>query len=290
MIMASGSATKQQSAMVIAVCSGKGGVGKSTLAIFVASRLAATGRSTLLIDADFGIGDIATMTNQTPLVGFEQILAGEARLEEAVLRFGPRLSIIGTLPGAHFDAAQINEQGLTNCQQIDSHYDVIVLDTPSTIDPLNLNLIAGSDFALSVITSRIPAIADSYVQLKSITQTGGKAATGFVVNQVESEVEGNQTIAKYGELVDRFLGRSIPALGIVETDPRITKATESQSLLELTRQPGGFGSKAEKMIKTLIEKHMSLSPGGCSIWEHLATTILLKKEVSFDDTRVLTGV
>ncbi len=288
--MANGSTTKQHRAMVIAVCSGKGGVGKSTLAIFVASRLATAGKSTLLIDADFGIGDVATMTNQTPLVGFEQILAGEAKLEDAVLRFGPRLSIIGTLPGTHFEAALINEQGLANCRQFDSHYDTIVLDTPSTIDPLNLNLIAGSDLALSIITSRIPAIADSYVQLKRITQTGGKVATGFVVNQVESEVEGNQTIAKFGELVSRFLGHSIPALGVVETDPRIAKATESQSLLELTRQPGGFGREAEKMIRTLLEKHMSLPLGGCAIWEHLATTILLKKEVGFDDTRVLVGV
>jgi flagellar biosynthesis protein FlhG len=288
--MANGPTTKQHRAMVIAVCSGKGGVGKSTLAIFVASRLASAGKSTLLIDADFGIGDVATMTNQTPLVGFEQILAGEAKLEDAVLRFGPRLSIIGTLPGTHFEAALINEQGLANCRQIDSHYDIIVLDTPSTIDPLNLNLIAGSDLALSIITSRIPAIADSYVQLKRITQAGGKVATGFVVNQVESEAEGNQTIAKFGELVDRFLGHSIPALGIVEIDPRITKATESQSLLELTRQPGGFGRKAEKMIKTLLEKHISLPLGGCAIWEHLATTILLKTEVGFDDTRVLAGV
>lgn len=288
--MADGSTTMRRRAMVIAVCSGKGGVGKSTLAIFVASRLAATGKSTLLIDADFGIGDIATMTNQTPLIGFEQILAGEAKLEEAVLRFGPRLSIIGTLPGAHFEAARINEQGLANCRQFDSHYDVIMLDTPSTIDPLNLSLIAGSDLALSVITPRVPAIADSYVQLKRITQAGGKVATAFVVNQVESEIEGNQTIAKFGELLHRFLGRSTSALGIVETDPRIVKATESQSLLELTRQPGGFGHKAEKMINTLQEKQMSLPQSGCSIWEHLSATILLKTENIFDDTRVLVRV
>jgi flagellar biosynthesis protein FlhG len=288
--MANGSTAKQNRAMVMAVCSGKGGVGKSTLAIFIASRLAAAGKNTLLIDADFGIGDVATMTNQTPLVGFEQILAGEAKLEDAVFRFGPHLSMIGTLPGARFEAGLINEQGLANCREFDTHYDVIVLDTPSTIDTLNLNLIGGSDLALSIITSRIPAIADSYVQLKRITQTGGKVATGFIVNQAESEVEANQTIAKFGELVDRFLGHAIPALGFVEADLRIVKATEGQSLLELTRQPGGFGRKAEKMIKTLIERHISLPLSGCAIWEHLSTTILLKSEVGFDDTRVLIGV
>jgi flagellar biosynthesis protein FlhG len=288
--MASASTTQQRRAMVIAVCSGKGGVGKSTLAIFIASRLATAGKRTLLIDADFGIGDVATMTNQTPLVGFEQILAGEAKLEEAVLRFGPNLSIIGTLPGAHFEAAMISEQGLVNCRQLDSHYDVIVLDTPSTIDSLNLSFIAGSDLALSVVTPRVPAIADSYVQLKRVTQTGSKVATAFVVNQAESDVEGIQTIAKFGELVDRFLGHPTPALGIVETDLGIMKATESQSLLELTQQPAGFGRKAEQMIKTLLDKHIKPPQNGCSIWGHLEATILLRSENIFDDTRVLVSV
>lgn len=288
--MGSASTTQQRRPMVIAVCSGKGGVGKSTLAILIASRLATAGKRTLLIDADFGIGDVATMTNQTPLVGFEQILTGEAKLEEAVLRFGPNLSIIGTLPGALFEVAMISEQGLVNCRQFDSHYDVIVLDTPSTIDSLNLSLIAGSDLALSVVTPRVPAIADSYVQLKRIVQIGSKVATAFVVNQAESDVEGIQTIGKFGELVDRFLGHPTPALGIVETDLGIMKATESQSLLELTQQPAGFGRKAEQMIKTLLDKHIKPPQSGCSIWGHLETTILLRSENVFDDTRVLVRV
>jgi flagellar biosynthesis protein FlhG len=288
--MADGLTAKHPRAMVMSVCSGKGGVGKSTLAIFIAVRLAMAGKSTLLVDADFGIGDIATMTNQTPLVGFEQLLAGEAAPEEAVLPLGPCLSIIGTLPGAHFEAALVNKQGLNNCRQFDSHYDVIVLDTPSTIDPLNLNLIAASDLALSVVTPHIPAIADSYVQLKCIAQIESRVATAFVVNQVESEAEGIQTIAKYGELVDRFLGYSIPALGIVETDPHIVKATERQSLLDLAHQPAGFGRRAEQLVKTLLEKHMNLSHRSCSIWEQLSKAILLTSENAFDDNRVLVGV
>jgi flagellar biosynthesis protein FlhG len=288
--MANGSVTDQRRAMVITVCSGKGGVGKSTLAIFIASRLAAAGRKTLLVDADFGIGDISTMTNLTPLAGFEQILSGEATLEEAILRHGPRLSVVGTIPGAQFDSNMITEQGLTNCRQIDEHYDVPVLDTPSTIDQLNLNLIGGSDLAISIVTSRIPSIADSYVQLKRISQMGGKTATGFIVNQVESEIEGDQTISKFTELVDHFLGYSIPAFGIIEMDSRIMKATEGQALLELTRQPGGFGRRAERMIKILLDRHIEPSPRNCSIWEHLEKMILLKNEMVFDDTKVLASV
>ncbi|GEM_PF-2003770 len=288
--MPNGPTTRRRRAMVIAVCSGKGGIGKSTLAIFIASRLASASRNTLLIDADFGIGDIATMTNQTPVVGFEQILAGTAELEGGIVPLGPCLSVIGTLPGSHIEASSISDQALTECRKLGSQYDVIVIDTPSTIDPLNLNLIAGSDLCLSVVTSRIPAIADSYVQLKRILQIGKKTELAFIVNQVDSEAEGSQTVAKFGELIDRFLGRSIPALGIVETVPRITKAAESQSLLELTREPAGFGRKAEKMIKTLMEKHIDKPLTNCAIWEHLATTIFLKSEVSFDDTRLLAGV
>jgi flagellar biosynthesis protein FlhG len=282
--------TKQQRAMVIAVCSGKGGVGKSTMAILIASRLASAGKNTLLIDADFGMGDIATMTNLTPLVGFEQMLTGEAELTEAVLRFSPKLSIIGTLPGAYLESSKITEKGLYFCQECDSRYDVIVIDTPSTIDPLTIGLIAGSDLALTVVTSRIPSIADSYVQLKRITQSGGRAKIRFLVNQVDSEIEGDQTTAKFGELVARFLGHRIQPLGMVEDTPQITRASEGQALLELTRQPDGFGRKAEKMLKTLLDKSLSQPLDNCSIWEHLKSTFLLRSEIDFDDTKLLARV
>lgn len=281
---------KQHRAMVIAVCSGKGGVGKSTLSILIASRLAAAGKNTLLIDADFGTGDIGTLTNLTPLVGFEQLLSGTAELPEALLRLSPRLSIIGTLPGTDFEIGRITEEGLAHCRECDSHYDAIVFDTPSTIDPLNLSLIGGADLAISVVTSRIPSIADSYVQLKRVFQNGSRAAASFVVNQVESEIEGEQTIAKFSELTGRFLGHSLQTLGMVESTPDVVKASEGQSLLELTRHSGGFGRQAERVIKKLMDKQLSITLSSCSIWEHLQQTILLRSEVAFDDTKTLVRV
>jgi flagellar biosynthesis protein FlhG len=288
--MTSGSILTPSRASTVTVCSGKGGVGKSTIALLVASRLAESGKRTILIDADFGIGDLATMTNLTPLVGFEQMLSGDARLADAILRVGPRLSIIGTLPGAEFEITAVTEQGIANCGDIDDEYEVIVFDTPSTLEVFNLNLIGASDLAVIVTTSRIPSIADSYVQLKRIANLGSRTTNCFLVNQVESEAEGDQTSSKFAELVERFLGQRIPAVGTVEADRRIEKAAESQALLELTRQPGGFGKKADKMIKTLLEKHINQPRRSCSIWEQLSTTIFLRNDVSFDDTKLLVPV
>ncbi len=288
--MTNGSPSALSRATTIAVCSGKGGVGKSTVALFVASRLAEAGKRTLLIDTDFGFGDITTMTNLTPLVGFEQMLSGAARLEDALLHVGPKLSIMGTLPGSSFDIASLTRSGLDNCRKIDAEFEVIVFDTPSTLDSFNLGIIAASDLAISVTTSRIPAIADSYVQLKKITGSGSRAAICFLVNQVDTEVEGMQATAKFAELLDRFLGRKVPSVGMIENEPNIEKAVEGQSLLELSRRPGGFGKKAELVMKTLLDKHLKGPRTGCSIWEQMSSTIFLKNEISFDDNKLLVQV
>jgi flagellar biosynthesis protein FlhG len=283
-------AKSRSRATAIAVCSGKGGVGKSTLALLLASRLAESGRRTLLVDADFGLGDLGTLTNLTPLVGFEQLLAGVAQLEEAALPIGPKLSFVGTLPGSTFAIADVTPDGLAACQRIDDEFDVVLFDTPSTLDAFNLSLIGSCDLMLAVTTARIPSIADTYVQLKRIAAAGSRATGYFVVSRPDNEFEADQTIAKFGELLDRFLGRRLQALGVVEGIPAVEQAAESQNLLELTRQPGGFGKRAERMLRNLLEKRLVNAPAGCSIWEQLGKSISLRSEFSFDDNKVLVGV
>ncbi len=94
------------------VCSGKGGVGKSTIAVLLASRLADAGYRTLLIDADCGLGDLATLTNSIVRRGFESVLAGTATLEEATVKIGPRLWLIGTEAGARLSGQTPELTGL----------------------------------------------------------------------------------------------------------------------------------------------------------------------------------
>ncbi len=269
------------------VCSGKGGVGKSTIAILLASRLSDAGQRVLLIDADCGLGDLATLTNAVVRRGFESVLAGAASLEEATVKIGPRLWLIGTEAGNRLSGQGTRLAGLPNCLQIDTLFDVVIIDTPSSLEPLVLNLIALSDLSISVTTPRIPAIADSYIQIKQAIQLDEGSESAFIVNKVESEIEGDQSSAKFSELVEKFLTRTMLALGCLEFNPLIEKSTESQSLAALPGELNGAAKKLDRMVKTLQERHINQARREASLWQRLDEAMTLKSVVGFDDTQVM---
>lgn len=269
------------------VCSGKGGVGKSTIAVLLASRLADAGYRTLLVDADCGLGDLATLTNSIVRRGFEAVLAGAATLEEATVKIGPRLWLIGTESGARLSGQAPESAGLSSCAQIDTLFDVVIIDTPSSLDPLILNLIAMCDLSISVTTPHIPAIADSYIQIKQACEVSDRGSAAFIVNKADSEIEGDQSTAKFAELVEKFLTRTMLALGYLEFNPLVQKYSESQSLTTIPTELDGAVKKLDRMVKTLREQHIDKARRGASLWERLGEAMALKRVVGFDDTQVM---
>lgn len=285
--MANSAAKNATRAFYVTVCSGKGGVGKSTIAVLLAAKLADAGMRTLLIDADRGLGDLATLTNAVVQRGFESVLAGTIALENATVKIGPRLWLIGTEARARFrnDGGELD--GLANCLQIDALFDVVIIDTPSSLEPLILNLIALSDLSISVTTPKIPSIADSYIQIKQAGEVDARGAATFIVNKTEGEVEGDQTAAKFGELIETFLARTVSALGYLEFNPLIEKFAESQSLITKSAELNGAGKKLDRIVKTLQEKHIGRARRESSLWQRLAEVAALKRVVGFDDTQVM---
>ena len=281
-------ATRQSTrAWYATVCSGKGGVGKSTIAVLLAAKLADTGYRTLLIDADAGLGDLATLTNAVVRRGFESVLAATASLEEATVKIGPRLWLIGTEAGSRLGEQTPMQSGLKNCEQIDALFDVVIIDTPSSLEPLILNLVALSDLSISVTTPRIPAIADSYIQIKQASEYNRQGSAAFIVNKADSEIEGDQSAAKFSELVEKFLTRTILALGYLEVNPLIEKLAESQSLAALPNELNGAVKKLDRMVKTLQEQHIGKARRESSLWQRLEEAMTLKSVVGFDDTPVM---
>ncbi|MFH2054754.1 MAG: P-loop NTPase [bacterium] len=272
-------------AFYLGVCSGKGGVGKSTVALLLASRLAEAGCRTLLVDADFGLGDLATLTNVTIKYGFEDLLQGQVSLEEASLRIGPRLWLLGSRPGSYLPPEGINALGLRECSEIDTLFDVAVIDTPASLGEFNLRLLAGSDLALTITTPRIPAVADTYVQLKRLVELRRDLECAFLVNLVESEAEAEQAKSKFRELVAKFLKRQISPLAVLAQTPGLVQASETQALLELTRKPNEISKAFAAIVNLLQDSYLKNKRGRRSLWQRLERSEGLKDVGTFDDKR-----
>lgn len=277
----------EQRAFYIAVCSGKGGVGKSTLAVLLAARFAESGKRTLLIDADFGIGDAATMFNVKVAHGFEEVLSGRATLNEAVLKVGSRLWLLGTAPGICLEADQINLLGLKECAEMSEIFDVVIVDTPSSLAPMYINLIASADLAVTVTTPSISSVADTYVQLKKIVETAGTAAHGLVVNRCQSESEGEQAKTKFAELIRKFLGCDTAPLAVFSESSELRQAAEQQSLHAVAREAGALGTSVAQLVNLLKDNYLNKVKGAPTLWNRLERLELLRSKPTFDDRKMV---
>src|ERR1700760_3115279 len=85
---------------IIAVASGKGGVGKTWLAITLSHLIARTGRKVLLFDGDIGLANVDVQLGLTPKHDLSEVFFGNASLKDVITPFAPNFHIIAGRSGS----------------------------------------------------------------------------------------------------------------------------------------------------------------------------------------------
>lgn len=243
-------------ARVIAVASGKGGVGKTWLSITLAQGLAARGRNVLLVDGDLGLANVDIQLGLTPRQDLSAVLSGRLRLDEVIVRHIP-----AELPGTAFDilpgrsgAASLASLELGLLERLlqairgIERYDVVLLDLGAGIDPATRLMAASADTLLVVSTDEPTALADAYAVLKlqardRAARVAASGSTPFpvsdvrlVINQSTSLASGRRTYDVLARACTTFLGGAPQLAGIIRRDGRVSDAIRRQTTL-LTRHP-----------------------------------------------------
>ena len=239
---------------MIAVASGKGGVGKTWLSITLAQSLAVRGRTVLLVDGDLGLANVDIQLGLTPRHDLSAVLSGRLGLHEAILRHAPPglpAAAFDILPGRSGAASLASlELGLLDrllqaVRGLDG-YEVVLLDLGAGIDPATRFMAACADTLLVVSTDEPTALADAYAVLK--LQVRDRAARGnaglgpvaddvrLVINQSASLVSGRRTYDVLARACTTFLGRAPQLAGVIRRDGRVSDVIRRQTTL-LTRHP-----------------------------------------------------
>ena len=225
---------------LIAIASGKGGVGKTWLAVTLSHALALAGRRVLLVDADLGLANVDVQLGLEPGPGLPAVLAGRAPVAEAA-RPHPALgfdilagcsgsgALAGLDEGAHLGLLQA-------LRGAGPRWEDIVLDLGAGLDRGVRALAAGADLLLVVATAEPTSLTDAYAVLKLHRRDRPGGDARLVVNQAADRAAGERTWRILDRACASFLGGGVGLAGVLRRDPRVPDAIRRQTPF-LSRHP-----------------------------------------------------
>ncbi|MEM6561837.1 MAG: MinD/ParA family protein [Planctomycetota bacterium] len=261
-------APRQRRAKVIAVTSGKGGVGKTNIAVNLATTLARAGKRVILLDADMGLANADVVCGLNLQYNLAHVVARRKNLAD-VLAEGPggfRLAAGATGLARMADLPeQEHRRLLDSLQPLEDEADVILVDTGAGISPNVLSFTGAADQVIVVTTPEPTAITDAYATIKVVlrerAKTGEGTASGRVallVNEAKSNSEARGVYERVAQVAARFLGATIEDAGHVPLDPAVTRAVRKRRPFVLG-EPTASASVAIKRLAARLEEGVAAS-------------------------------
>jgi flagellar biosynthesis protein FlhG len=231
---------------ILAVTSGKGGVGKTFIAANLAAALARTGRRVLVLDADLGLANLDVVLNLFPKVTLHDVFTGKVELNDAILPapggFHVLLAGSGMVEYSRM-TPEVREQLQRVISEVGPRYDHVLLDTGAGISDVVLYTVSLAGEVLVVVTPEPTSMTDAYATIKVLAATQGRRKMSLVVNQTRKAGEGRAVRQQLQQVVDRYVNPGLDSpvrlelLGEIPSDPAVRECVLRRQLM-LQSLPG----------------------------------------------------
>lgn len=221
----------QRKMRVIAVSSGKGGVGKTSLVVNLALALAEYNYRVIVLDGDLGLANVDVAFGITPRYSIKHLLTGEKRIEDILCKVEGGIQVLpgasGVIELANLDRGQLKHV-LVNLGRLEKMADILLIDTGAGLGHTVVNFICASDDVIVVLTPEPPSMTDAYGLIKSLKSQAERLNIYVVVNQIKNEAEAHLVYERLEHAAAKFLGVKLSLLGWVYDDPLVERSVMEQ--------------------------------------------------------------
>lgn len=224
-------ALRREPVRVVAVTSGKGGVGKSNVATNIAVALGRHRRDVMLLDADLSLANVDVLLGLQPQYNLAHVLNGEVTLADTMLHGPAGIRIVPATSGNHAmtELTPGAQAAIVHAfQELERHPEWLVVDTASGISPSVARFVQAAQEAVVVVCDEPASITDCYALIKVFSRHYGVSRFQVVTNRTRNDADGHCLFTKLRKVADRYLDVVLRHLGNVPEDRCLKSAVREQ--------------------------------------------------------------
>ncbi|MBC2711736.1 MAG: MinD/ParA family protein [Desulfosarcina sp.] len=247
----------QPQARVIAITSGKGGVGKTNIVANLGYALCKAGKRVLIFDADLGLGNLDVLLGLTPQYNLSHVIEGKKKLSEIIISGPGSLKILPASSGIQELTKLTFSQKFeifNKLNELLSGYDIVLIDTAAGISSNVLYFNAAASEIMVVVTPEPTSITDAYALMKILSVKYQEKHFRLLVNLAKNAKEAEDVSRQLCLVANRFLDVSIEYFGNVLVDDNVKVGVRKQKVVSeiapMTQASRNFAELAHKLARS----------------------------------------
>ncbi len=244
---------KMKPVRVIAITSGKGGVGKTNLSVNIGIALAERGQRVALLDADMGLANVDILLGMYPKYNLSHVLSGDKTLDEIMLDGPAGLKVIPGASGIQkmAELSMIEQAAIVRAfSEIDQDLDVLIVDTAAGISASVVNFARACQEIIVVVCDEPTSLTDAYAFIKLLNRDYGLSHFHVITNMVQSFQQGQALFQKLTKVTNHYLEVTLLFEGAIPYDEYLRKSVQKQSPVVIAFP----GCKASVAMRAIAEK------------------------------------
>lgn len=251
--------------LVLAVCSGKGGVGKSTIATNIAVALDAIGKDVCLLDADVSLANIDVLLGLQPRFNLSHVVSGEVDLESIILSGPGNTRIIPAASGKFCmtDLPPASQAAIIQAfSGLSRQPEILVVDTPTGISSAVACFVKAAQYPVVVVRDEPASLTDAYALIKVFSQNYGVTKFNIISNQSRTALSGRHLFDKLRKVSDSYLDVVLRHLGDIPEDRFLIKAVQEQRSVVDAYPQSRSGTAILEIARTINNLPVQRESGG----------------------------